>query len=76
MDGLSSSSIIWFKFNKVYTSVAKGLNTKSQKVLGANFNVFKSYRGKTCREGDFLAPSILNRVNACFKFHMCITYLV
>ena len=36
-----------------YNSVAKVLKTKSQKVLGANSNVCRSYKGKTVR-GAFL----------------------
>ena len=57
----------WFKFYdlglavgtnlKFYNSVAKGLQLK---VLGSNFYVCRSYKGKTGR-GTFLPP-ILNRV--------------
>ena len=52
----------WFRFNnlelaldrnlKFYTSVANGLKLK---VLGANSYVYRSYRGKTGREGPFCA---------------------
>ena len=52
----------WFKFNnlrlamgmtlKFYTSMAKRVETKSQKVLGANSYVYGSYRGKTGRVKD------------------------
>ena len=55
----------WIKFNnlglalgtnlKLYTSVAKRIRIKSQKVLGAKFYVCGSYRGKTGR-GAFLPP--------------------
>ena len=54
----------WFKFNnigqaqdttlKFYTKIVKN---KNQKVLGANSNVCRSYRGKTCR-GVFLSPHL------------------
>ena len=56
-----------FKFNnyglalgtnlKLYTSVGKGLKLKSQKYLGANFYICRSYRGKTGR-GLFVLPSL------------------
>ena len=62
----------WFKFNnlrlvlgtnlKFYTSVAKGLKLKVRKVLGADFYVCRSYRGKTGRWGFFFPTLILNRV--------------
>ena len=64
----------WFKFNdlelalgmalKFYTSMAKGLKAKSQKVLVANSYVCRSYRGKTGR-WPFCPPPplpILSRV--------------
>ena len=35
---------------KLYTSLAKKVKTKSQKVFGAKFNVCRSYSGKTGRE--------------------------
>ena len=40
----------------------KRVKTKSQKFLGTNSYVCRSYRKKTGRGGDFLAPPILNRV--------------
>ena len=55
----------WFKFNNLrlalgmnltfYTSVKKGLKTKSKKVLGANSYVCKSYKRKAVR-GPFWRP--------------------
>ena len=51
---------------KFYTSVTKGLKLKV-KVLGANSNVCRSYRGKTGR-GAFLALSSsigLIKLQAC-----------
>ena len=43
----------------------KRVKTKSEKVLWSNFDVCRSYRGKTGRGSLFAAPSppILNRVN-------------
>ena len=38
------------------------IKTKSQKVLGANSYVCRSYRGKTSMGGLFAPPPILNRV--------------
>ena len=43
-----------YKFEILHQSLK--LKTKSQKVLGANSYVCKSYRGKTGR-GDLFAPS-------------------
>ena len=62
------------------------VKTKSQKVLGPNFYVCRSYRGKTGRGvevgggggggGGFLSPLILNRVKfeylgAALKYKIC-----
>ena len=61
---LGSSSIIWtgtrYKLEILHQSV-ENVKTKSQKVLGPNSYVCRSYRGKTGR-GGFLVASILNRV--------------
>ena len=57
--GLGSSSIIRLGLGtnlKLYTSVGKGLKLKSQKYLGANSYICRSYRGKTGR-GLFVLPS-------------------
>ena len=40
----------------------KRVKTKSQRVLGANSYVCRSYRGKPGRGGLFAPPPILNRV--------------
>ena len=67
--------LLWFKFNnlglalgtnlKCYTILhqcGKTVKTKTQKVLGANSYVCRSYRGKTGK-GTFLPPpSILKKV--------------
>ena len=50
---------------KFYTSVAKGLNTKSQNFLGANSHVCRCHRRKTGKGNLFgppTPPPILNRV--------------
>ena len=62
-EDLTRKTTSWFKLNnlglvlgtnlKFYTSVAKRVQTKSQKLLGANYHVCRSYRGKTGR-GAFL----------------------
>ena len=69
---------VWSKFNnfrqalgvdlKFYTSVER-IKTKSQKVLGANLYLCKSYSGKTGEKGRvgeggrFLPPPILNSLS-------------
>ena len=40
-----------------------GIATESQKVLGANSYVCRSYRGKTGTGGPFSLPPILNKIN-------------
>ena len=74
--GLGSSSIIWdWHWNlKFYT---KRVKNKSQKLLGANSYVCKSYRRKTVRgwrvgRGWLFAPGplILNRVKEEGVFHL------
>ena len=65
----------WFKLNnlghalrmafKVYTSVAKRVEDKSQKVLGANSYVCRNYRAKNWRKGTFCS-SIQNRFKIVF----------
>ena len=62
--------MVWFKFNnlrlalgtklKILHQSVKKVKTKSQKVLGANSYVCRTYRGKTGM-GAFLPP-IQNRV--------------
>ena len=57
----------WFKFNnlgqalgmalKIYTSVAKMVEAKSQKMFKANSYVCWNYRGKTSGRGLFTPPS-------------------
>ena len=54
---------VWHKLEVLHQSV-KRVKTKSQKVLGPNSYVCRSYRGKTGRA--FLAP-ILNRVKRTSK---------
>ena len=56
----------------------KRVNTKSQKVLGTNSYVCRSYRAKTGRGGLFASPLNLNRVKyhqaeALFVFSLCET---
>ena len=45
----------------------KRVRTKSQKVLGTNSYICRSYRGKTGRGPFYPPPPILNRVKNMFK---------
>ena len=50
---------------KILHQCGKRVKTKSQKVFGANFYVFRSYSGKTDRVKGLLSPPpILNGVNS------------
>ena len=58
----------WFKFNNLGLALGENLKfsvkrvkTKSQKVLGPNSYVCRSYWGKTSTGGLF-GPSVMNRV--------------
>ena len=42
---------------KILHHCGKRIKTKIQKVLGANFYVCRSYRGKTGRRGPFWPPT-------------------
>ena len=57
MDGLDSSSIIWdWKRYGLEILHHRDKRAKSQKVLGANINVCKSYKGKNGMGESFFLP--------------------
>ena len=73
----------WFKLNnlgltlEILHQCGKRVKTKSQKVLGANSYVCRSYRGKTGTEGVKKArePSIFVSSNSCRSWASLIPFM-